>query len=166
MKKILFLCINFIVLIGFSQTNSDSIQITPVDGCDNLYLKSKFLEGVIFIEEDTNFYWQLSVDDVIKVEAFIEELYKKNLFKLVYFSDLTYIELSDYKRQYFGKIDFDSGKKIIAINFIKNGAHRLQNYDWLKRPLRFYGGEPIYLHIDLFYNVIIDKNYERYWSQY
>lgn len=161
MKKIIFLYLSLIGLIGFSQNNNDSIEFTILSETKNIYVQSEYFEGVVFVWEDNDsLHWTLKEDDVIKIEAYIEELYKKGMLNLVYFSNLTYSDLSIYKRQYIGKYYKGTKKKWVWITFLKKDSEELQNNIWKEKPLYMFGGEPVYLSLDFNFEDILNNNFE------
>lgn len=161
MKNIILFLFCFVPFISFAQTTKDSIEISTISETNNLYIKSNNFEGVVFVwEEKDTLFWTPSEEDVIKIEAYIEELYKREMLNLVYFSNLTYSDLSKYKRQYIGQYYIESKTKYLWISFFQNGSEIVQNNIWLKKPKFIISEDPVYLSLRFNYSDILNNNYD------
>jgi len=164
MKKIILFLFCFVPFISFSQTNKDSIEVTILSETNNLYVKSNHFEGVVFVwDENDTLHWTPNIDEIIKIENYIEELFNRNKFRLVYFNEMKYSDLSNHKRQYIANYYSGSKKKYLHITFLAIDTYESNEFnDWLKKPFYITGGEPQCLYLLIDFEKILKEEYEGY----
>ncbi len=120
MKTLLIFYSCFVSCLCLAQQNEDSIQTKILTNSGNLYIKSKYFEGVIFVhDQNDSLFWTPNINEILLIESYLKEYLNEKKVKLPYFFNMNYQDLSSYCRQYITRYYTNSKKNIFGSLFFK-----------------------------------------------